>query len=88
MAAAPPAIIARRGERSATPDAETAETCAAVAEILIQAADEVLLDELPVGLAAVPEAEDLLLCLSVYRAAIDTAGLLLEVGMPVESAAT
>ena len=87
MAAAPPAIIARRGERSATPDAETAETCAAVAEILIHA-DEVLLDELPVGLAAVPEAEDLLLCLSVYRAAIDTAGLLLEVGMPVESAAT
>ena len=58
----------------------------ALAETLTLAADDVLLDRLLAGLAAIPGAEDLLLGLSVYRQPVDQAGLLFQIGAPTPSA--
>jgi tetratricopeptide (TPR) repeat protein len=54
----------------------------ALAETLTLAADEILLDQLLAGLATTPEAEDLLLGLSVYRSPVDQVGLLFQAGTP------
>ena len=60
----------------------------ALAETLILAADEVLLDQLLAGLAATSGAEELLLGMSVYRSPVDRSGLLFQIGTPDPSAET
>ncbi|MGH8910072.1 MAG: CHAT domain-containing protein, partial [Egibacteraceae bacterium] len=59
----------------------------ALAETLTLAADDVLLDRLLASLAEHPGAQRLLLGVSVYRAPVDLAGLLFQVGEQDPSAA-
>ncbi|MGI9000361.1 MAG: trypsin-like peptidase domain-containing protein [Pseudonocardia sp.] len=60
----------------------------ALAEAVTLAADDVLLAQLLAGLEQVPGAVELVLGASVYRAPVDLAGLLFQVGEPDPTAAS